>query len=76
VLAAVFHQPKAEPIDTAKRRSQIVRYRVRKGLEFLVGDGQLRGSLRHPLLQLVVQPSEILPGPDRFLEQLGILNLP
>ena len=50
-IAAVFDQRRGHAVDMAQRRAQVMRDRRRKGLQFLVGTGELRRSLCNPRLQ-------------------------
>src|SRR5438094_341192 len=51
-IMIVFEQGLAEAVETAERRPQVVRHRIGKGLELLVGRLELRGVAPQPLFSL------------------------
>src|SRR5262245_4975682 len=57
-----FEQQRAETIDSAKRRTQVVRHRVAERLQLLVHRFQLGGAPRNALLELGVEPPQFRLG--------------
>ncbi len=53
--AVVFQQDVREAVDGAQRRAQVVRNRIGKRLQFLVGRFQLRRALGDALFQFLIE---------------------
>jgi len=58
----VFSQQIREAIQMTKRRWQIVRYGVSKGLQFSVRRGKLGASFDDPLFQFLIEPLDLFRG--------------
>ena len=56
----VFGKCEAPAVDAAQRRAQVVRDRIGKRFQFLVGGFELSGALTNPLFQLGVELADLL----------------
>jgi hypothetical protein len=71
--AGRLEQQVGEADDVAQRRAQVVRDRIRKGFEFLVGAAEFLGQFRH-LLRALERDAE--QGAAEFARQLDLGRVP